>query len=90
MKPCSDGNNAEDKHQDEISANHNHQNDSDDTCPVTCICNCCGCQVFAFNAVYTYSLFPHNLVIDKKIPEYKSVLTSNFFGSIWQPPQINV
>ena len=28
MKPCSDGNNAEDKHQDEISANHNHQNDS--------------------------------------------------------------
>ena len=26
MQPCSDGNN-EHEHQDEISANHNHQND---------------------------------------------------------------
>ena len=40
MKPCSDGNNAEDLHKDEISENHNHKNDSDDSCPVSCICDC--------------------------------------------------
>jgi ABC-type Fe3+-citrate transport system substrate-binding protein len=34
IKPCSDGNNTEDQQQDEISDNHNHQNDSDDTCPI--------------------------------------------------------
>ena len=28
------------------------------------------------------------IIIDKKVPEYKSILASNFFGSIWQPPQI--
>ena len=37
IKPCSDGNNAEDQYQDEISAEHNHQNDSDDSCPITCL-----------------------------------------------------
>ena len=43
LKPCSDGNNAVDK--EEISAVHNHQDDSDDSCPIICICNCCGIAV---------------------------------------------
>ena len=28
-----DGQNIEDQHQDEIGVNHNHQEDSDDSCP---------------------------------------------------------
>jgi len=71
-------------------SNNSKQHHDNDSCSPLCVCNCCGCQGFAFNAVHTYIPFPDKLVIDKKIPEYKSVLTSNFFGSIWQPPQINV
>ena len=37
--PCSDGQNLEDQQHEEISVEHNHQEDSDDSCPVTCICN---------------------------------------------------
>ena len=55
IKPCSDGNNAEDQHQDEITAEHNHQNDSDDTCPITCICNCCGIAI-TYQPIQTFEL----------------------------------
>lgn len=59
-----------------------------DACSPLCICNCCGCQGFSSNNTYNYTFFSVKTIIDKKIPEYKSILTSNFFGSIWQPPQI--
>jgi len=74
----------------EISSNdENHSHDKNgDTCSPFCICNCCGSQVFAYSADYFYNFVSVKTLIDKKIPEYKSVLTSNFFGSIWQPPQI--
>ncbi|MBC7845368.1 MAG: hypothetical protein H7Y10_02620 [Flavobacterium sp.] len=64
---------------------HTHDNDS---CSPLCICNCCGCQSFVYNAVYNYNFIAVKILIDKTIPEYKSILSSNFFGSIWQPPQI--
>lgn len=68
------------------SSKHHHDNDA---CSPLCICNCCGCQGFAYNTIYAYNFFSVKTIIDKKVPEYKSILTSNFFGSIWQPPQIN-
>ena len=61
IKPCSDGNNAEDQHQDEISANHNHQNDSDDSCPLTCICNCCGMAI-TYQPIQTFDLVINNQI----------------------------
>nr|WP_315211938.1 DUF6660 family protein [uncultured Flavobacterium sp.] len=66
-------------------SNHTHDNDS---CSPLCICNCCGCQSFVYNTIYNYNFFAVKTIIDKKVPEYKSILASNFFGSIWQPPQI--
>ncbi|ELY1978429.1 hypothetical protein SL055_000612 [Flavobacterium psychrophilum] len=65
------------------------QHQDKDACSPLCVCNCCGCQGFACNTIYNYNFVSVNTIIDKKIPEYKSILTSNFFGSIWQPPQIN-
>lgn len=65
---------------------HHHDNDA---CSPLCICNCCGSQGFSYNTISSYSTFSFKTITDKKIPEYKSILTSNFFGSIWQPPQIN-
>lgn len=60
-----------------------------DACSPLCICNCCGCRGFANNIIDANIFFSVTPIIDKKTPEYKSILTSNFFGSIWQPPQIN-
>ncbi|MDB4715394.1 hypothetical protein OAF23_04695, partial [Flavobacteriaceae bacterium] len=45
VQPCSDGQNFEGQHQEELIVDHNHQDDSDDSCPVTCICNCCGMSI---------------------------------------------
>lgn len=87
VKPCSDGQNLEDQNLEEISANHDHQQDSDDSCPVTCICNCCGMSI-------TYEpLGTFNLVIDSKISteqfsSYQSIYRFDFLSNIWQPPQV--
>lgn len=71
-------------------SNQSSQHHNNDACSPLCICSCCGCQGFAYNTPYAYNLFSIKILIDKKVPEYKSILTSNFYGSIWQPPQINV
>ena len=87
VKPCSDGQNLEDQNPEEISASHNHQEDSDDSCPVTCICNCCGMSI-------TYEPFgTFNLIIDAKIStelfsSYQSIYRFDFHSNIWQPPQV--
>jgi hypothetical protein len=73
----------------EITSNtdkHSHEKDND-TCSPFCVCSCCGSQVFIFHTHYNFSSFQN--IIETKVPEYQSLLTSNYFGSIWQPPQIN-
>ncbi|HEU4788616.1 MAG TPA: DUF6660 family protein [Flavobacterium sp.] len=68
------------------SSEHNQDNDA---CSPFCICNCCSSHVFAFdNTVSSLDFVIVQKLVKNKIPEYKSVFTSNFFGSIWQPPQI--
>lgn len=66
-------------------SSHHHNND---VCSPLCVCNCCGSQGFVYNAIYNYNFFTVKTLIDKTIPGYKSILTCNYFGSIWQPPQI--
>ena len=73
----------------EISSNtdkHSHDNEND-ACSPFCVCNCCGNQNFACNMHYNFVFFKNTL--DAKVPGYKSMITCNYFGSIWQPPQIN-
>ncbi|RTY67134.1 DUF6660 family protein [Flavobacterium sp. LB2P53] len=75
---------------EKVTEIHNaKQNQNKDACSPLCVCNCCGCQGFAYNTICVYNLFSVKTIIDKKTPAYKSILTSNFYGSIWQPPQIN-
>ena len=87
IKPCSDGNNAEDQQQDEISANHNHQNDSDDTCPITCICNCCGIAI-TYQPILKFDLDLNNQISTEILSVYQSIYRFNFHSNIWQPPQL--
>jgi hypothetical protein len=86
--PCADivGNNSMNIVVEKWTSDHNQDNDS---CSPFCFCNCCNSQIYAFDTSIIYLDF---VFIKKneeiKIPEYKSILSSNFFGSIWQPPQI--
>ena len=87
IKPCSDGNNTEDQHQEEISAEHNHQNDSDDTCPITCICNCCGMSI-TYEPIKTFNLKLNIEISTELISTYQPIYRFNFLSNIWQPPQV--
>jgi len=82
-KPCSDGQNIEDQqHQDD-----NHQEDSDDSCPVTCICNCCGMTI-TYEPIKKFD-FKLNIEISTElISTYQPIYRFNFLSNIWQPPQV--
>ena len=85
--PCSDGQNKEDQHQDEISVNHNHQEDSDDSCPITCICNCCGMSI-TYEPIKTFDLKLNIEISSELISTYQPIYRFNFLSNIWQPPQV--
>lgn len=86
-KPCSDGNNAEDNHADEISLSHNHQEDSDDECPVTCICDCCGMSI-TYQPLTTINLNQHIKISTELFITYQTNYRFDFPSNIWQPPQL--
>ena len=86
-KPCSDGQNIEDQHQDDISVNHNHQEDSDDSCPVTCICNCCGMTI-TYEPIKTFDLKLNIEISTELISTYQPIYRFNFLSNIWHPPQV--
>jgi len=77
ITPCSDGNNAEDQQQDEISADHNHQNDSDDSCPITCHCDCCGIAI-TYQPIQTFELVIKNQISTEILSVYDSKYRFNF------------
>jgi hypothetical protein len=86
--PCADmeGNDFSQTLVEKSTSEHNQEND---TCSPFCICNCCSSQVFAFDTtICNLDFVVIKKIAENKIPEYKSILTSNFYGSIWQPPQI--
>jgi|MGYP003602183417 hypothetical protein len=67
----------------------NHSSDhKDDLCSSFCSCNCCGINVIVFQQI------PSNFYIQNLgeffSQEYFHLPNpySNYFGSIWQPPQI--
>lgn len=72
-----------------VENSHSHTNEKhSDLCPPFCSCNCCAVQVLTFNPTLSYSFSKETELIILQISTYHSVLKSNFFGSIWQPPQI--
>ena len=86
--PCSDGQNIEDQHQDEISVNHNHQEDSDDSCPVTCICNCCGMSI-TYEPIKSFSLIEYHKISTELITTYQPIYRFDFLSNIWHPHKLN-
>jgi len=76
----------------EISANHDeksHNHDKEnDLCSPFCSCNCCGSQIVSYFKMLNYNFTVVSKTITTQLPSYASQFTSNFYGSIWQPPQI--
>lgn len=68
--------------------NTSKQHHNKDICSPLCVCSCCGCQGYVHNTICSCNIFSVKTIIDKNLPEYKSIITFNFFGSIWLPPQI--
>ena len=72
---------------DDISVNHNHQEDSDDSCPVTCICNCCGMSII-YEPLATFNLVDFYKISTEVFSSYQSIYRFDFHSNIWQPPQV--
>jgi hypothetical protein len=74
----------------EFTSNHDdHSHDKEnDLCPPFCSCACCGSQIVSYFQATAISIPILSKSIKTQLPTYKSILSSNFYGSIWQPPQI--
>lgn len=73
----------------QFSSEENHSHDKDnDLCSPFCACNCCGAQVLSYQMSANFEFPSAYAKISIPLPSYNSVFTSNFYGSIWQPPQI--
>ena len=73
----------------EFSSENNHTHDKDnDLCSPFCACNCCGAQVLSYQTAVTFEFPAVSSIISIPLPNYNSVFASNFYESIWQPPQI--
>ena len=90
--PCTDSNNDCVTRPDSQTAqmDHSHDQDSDDACSPFCLCSCCGISMnsFQFTNGEFYTLIP--VPIAKKTVIRDVLFTSNYLGSIWQPPKSNV
>lgn len=68
--------------------NHDHS-ETADLCSPFCVCNCCGTVPVMFFSLNTIKFLQINKsVLSKETPHYTSQFIPNYFGEIWQPPQI--
>lgn len=73
----------------QFSSEENHSHDKDnDLCSPFCACNCCGAQVLSYQIAASFEFPVASHLISIPSPSYNSVFICNFYGSIWQPPQI--
>jgi len=86
-KPCSDGRNLEDQQNEVLSVEHNHQEDSNDSCPITCICNCCGMSI-TYVPLVTFELIVYTKISTNLITTYQPIYRFDFQSNIWQPPKL--
>ena len=87
VKPCSDGINSEHLDGISIELEHDHSTDSDDNCPTTCVCKCCGA---------TITFVPAKRIVVPTDPLISTVVFCNYpvnylfeyQSNIWQPPRM--
>ncbi|TPD65707.1 DUF6660 family protein [Flavobacterium microcysteis] len=70
----------------QISQLENEQH-HEDFCTPFCICACCTTPIIIHSAI-VFDMAPHFDNSYTKTPSFYKPVTSSFFGSIWQPPQL--
>lgn len=86
--PCADME-ADSTTSKETASNHeDHSHNENDLCSPFCVCNCCGAQFASFTTTIYFDIPTITTAIETKESIYKPIFTSNYYGSIWQPPQI--
>lgn len=89
--PCADTEVSSLEHTtSKFASNHNERShdNRNDLCSPFCTCNCCSVQILTNFPTFTASFPVVSEIIKIQLPTYKSIANSNYFGSIWQPPQI--
>ncbi|WP_273246633.1 MULTISPECIES: DUF6660 family protein [unclassified Flavobacterium] len=90
--PCADAavNHTHNTTSKETTSNHDkHTHDQqNDLCSPFCVCNCCGAQIMNYAPEIVFNLSVVTAEIEIQLPNYQSVFTSDFYDTIWQPPQI--
>jgi hypothetical protein len=74
----------------EFASNHDERSHDkqNDLCSPFCTCNCCSVQILTHFPTTVIKFPIPTEIIKLQLPFYKSIAYSNFYGSIWQPPQI--
>ncbi|SEK51422.1 hypothetical protein SAMN04487910_0701 [Aquimarina amphilecti] len=87
IMPCSDSFNLE--HQDELSITdkqHDHSNDTDDSCASLCICACCGLTI-TYELIKPFDIEINSMIISNDDFTNQPKYTFFYLPNIWQPPQ---
>jgi hypothetical protein len=91
IAPCGDSDDCNvKKTKTEFSSNdHSTHNHDTESCSPFCHCACCG-QTITFHPIFSTILkFERPLSIVKAVSIYDQHFISNYFASIWQPPQLS-
>ena len=87
IQPCADVKAENKTKQYQAKAIHEHENDCDHDCPITCVCNCCGMPI-TYQAIITYNLVLNNQIsTETKLVHQKNYIFS-YHSNIWQPPKL--
>lgn len=88
--PCTDKEECNEPTQTTISSNTEHQNHDHVTehCSPFCVCACCGTNI-SFSPFSTFKIIERP-IFNSSIPYslFNEYFKSNFYGNIWQPPQL--
>jgi len=88
-KPCVDGNFQNSTQQTEIAASHGDHSHTADQCSPFCSCACCGIQIIHHVPQEFIEVNGAAITPAEPISHYKTRFVSDYFGSIWQPPQLS-
>jgi len=67
----------------QVQADQHHE----DFCTPFCICSCCTTPIIVTQPAVIFEVSYYENFQTRTISFYKSII-SNFYGSIWQPPQL--
>lgn len=93
--PCSDAVSVTESHKHASAEGaHGHTQEKErahaDSCSPFCYCACCGVPTAFQQYQMPEICAQHVPVVSRRVAMRKSIFKSSYFGSIWQPPKINV